>query len=105
MLSNAKAHSDGESRIVYGEELLHKLERQDIIEKRLLECCENNEFELRFMPIFNAKTLQIDGAECLIRCPVLFDINACDAFTEAKGRSKISSKLSDFIINSTFMTS
>lgn len=28
------------------------------------------------MPIFNAKTLEIDGAECLIRCPALADIKA-----------------------------
>ncbi|MCZ8485278.1 hypothetical protein O9993_03725 [Vibrio lentus] len=33
MLINAKDHSDGDSRIVYGEELLHSLERHDVIEK------------------------------------------------------------------------
>lgn len=76
MLINAKSHSDGESRVIYGEELLHTLERHDVIEKRLLECCESDNFELRFMPILNAQTLHIDGAECLIRCPALFSINA-----------------------------
>lgn len=100
MLNNAKAHSDGESRIVYGEELLHKLERQDIIEKRLLECCENNEFELRFMPIFNAKTLEIDGAECLIRCPVLFDINAGpDEFIPVAEKSNLISRVDMWVID------
>ncbi|WP_135443735.1 putative bifunctional diguanylate cyclase/phosphodiesterase [Vibrio tasmaniensis] len=100
MLINAKAHSDGESRIVYGEELLHSLERHDVIEKRLLECCESDNFELRFMPIFNAQTLQIDGAECLIRCPALFDIKAGpDEFIPVAERSNLISKLDMWVIS------
>lgn len=99
MLANAKAHSDGESRIVYGEELLHTLERHDIVEKRLLECCESDNFEIRFMPIFNAKTLQIDGAECLIRCPALFDINAGpEEFVPVAEKSNLISRLDMWVI-------
>ncbi|WP_286301108.1 putative bifunctional diguanylate cyclase/phosphodiesterase [Vibrio apostichopi] len=100
MLINAKAHSDGESRIVYGEELVHTLERHDIIEKRLLECCESDNFELRFMPIFNAQTLDIDGAECLIRCPALFDIKAGpDEFIPVAEKSNLISKLDMWVIS------
>ncbi|MEZ9337030.1 putative bifunctional diguanylate cyclase/phosphodiesterase [Vibrio splendidus] len=100
MLINAKSHSDGESRIVYGEELLHTLERHDIVEKRLLECCESDNFELRFMPIFNAQTLHIDGAECLIRCPALFDINAGpDEFIPVAEKSNLISKLDMWVIS------
>ena len=100
MLFNAKAHSDGESRIVYAEELLHTLERQDIIEKRLLECCESDNFELKFMPIFNAKTLKIDGAECLIRCPALTDIKAGpDEFITVAERSNLISKIDMWVIS------
>ncbi|UPR54664.1 GGDEF domain-containing protein [Vibrio cyclitrophicus] len=100
MLVNAKSHSDGESRIVYGEELLHTLERHDVVEKRLLECCESDNFELRFMPIFNAKTLQIDGAECLIRCPALFDIDAGpEEFIPVAERSNLIARLDMWVIN------
>ncbi|MFA0214203.1 diguanylate phosphodiesterase [Vibrio cyclitrophicus] len=99
MLINAKSHSDGESRIMYGEELLHTLERHDTLEKRLLECCESDNFELRFMPIFNAQTLHIDGAECLIRCPALFDINAGpDEFIPVAEKSNLISKLDMWVI-------
>ncbi len=99
MLLNAKAHSDGDSRIVYGEELIHSLKRHDIIEKRLLECCESDNFELRFMPIFNAKTLEIDGAECLIRCPALADIKAGpDEFVTVAEKSNLISKIDMWVI-------
>lgn len=99
MLINAKAHSDGESRIVYGEELLHTFERHDALEKRLLECCESDNFELRFMPIFNAKTLHIDGAECLIRCPALFDINAGpEEFIPVAEKSNLISRIDMWVI-------
>ncbi|MEZ9189750.1 putative bifunctional diguanylate cyclase/phosphodiesterase [Vibrio sp. 10N.286.52.F8] len=99
MLANAKSHSDGESRIVYGEELLHTLERHDVVEKRLLECCESDNFELRFMPIFNAKTLQIDGAECLIRCPALFDIDAGpEEFIPVAEKSNLIARLDMWVI-------
>ncbi|NOI84103.1 bifunctional diguanylate cyclase/phosphodiesterase [Vibrio sp. 99K-1] len=100
MLTHAKAHSDGESRIVYGKELLHTLERHDIVEKRLLECCESDNFELRFMPIFNAQTLEIDGAECLIRCPALFDIDAGpEEFIPVAEKSNLISKLDMWVIS------
>ncbi|MCG9640604.1 EAL domain-containing protein [Vibrio sp. Isolate34] len=100
MLVNAKAHSDGESRIVYGEELLHTLERHDVIEKRLLECCESDNFELRFMPIFDAKTLEVDGVECLIRCPTLTNINAGpDEFIPVAEKSNLISKIDMWVIN------
>ncbi|MGF1825155.1 bifunctional diguanylate cyclase/phosphodiesterase [Vibrio splendidus] len=100
MLINAKSHSDGESRVIYGEELLHTLERHDVIEKRLLECCESDNFELRFMPIFNAQTLHIDGAECLIRCPALFSINAGpDEFIPVAEKSNLISKLDMWVIS------
>lgn len=100
MLANAKAHSDGESRIVYGEELLHTLERHDIVEKRLLECCESDNFEIRFMPIFNAQTLQVDGAECLIRCPALFDIDAGpEEFIPVAEKSNLISRLDMWVIS------
>ena len=100
MLINAKAHSDGESRIVYGEELIHSLERDDVIEKRLLECCESDNFELRFMPIFNAQTLDIAGVECLIRCPALFDISAGpDEFIPVAEKSNLISKLDMWVIS------
>ncbi|MEO9495663.1 MAG: EAL domain-containing protein [Vibrio splendidus] len=100
MLINAKSHSDGESRVIYGEELLHTLERHDVIEKRLLECCESDNFELRFMPILNAQTLHIDGAECLIRCPALFSINAGpDEFIPVAEKSNLISKLDMWVIS------
>ncbi|MEZ9699283.1 putative bifunctional diguanylate cyclase/phosphodiesterase, partial [Vibrio sp. 10N.261.46.E12] len=99
MLANAKSHSNGKSRIVYGEELLHTLERHDIVEKRLLECCESDNFELRFMPIFNAKTLQIGGAECLIRCPALFDIDAGpEEFIPVAEKSNLIARLDMWVI-------
>ncbi len=68
---------------------------RDIIEKRLLnKCQESDNFELRFMPIFNAQTLHIDGAECLIRCPALFDIKAGpDEFIPVAEKSNLISKL------------
>ncbi|MEZ9566064.1 putative bifunctional diguanylate cyclase/phosphodiesterase [Vibrio artabrorum] len=99
MLTKAKSHSDDNSRIVYGEELLHTLERHDVIEKKLLECCENDHFELRFMPIFNAQTLNIDGAECLIRCPSLSDIEAGpDEFIPVAEKSNLISRIDMWVI-------
>ncbi|UQA51383.1 bifunctional diguanylate cyclase/phosphodiesterase [Vibrio sp. ED002] len=98
-LHEAKFQSDGDSRIVFGEELMHALERQDTIEKRLIECCESNNFELRFMPIFNANTLSIDGAEVLIRCPALFDINAGpDEFITVAEKSNLISEIDIWVI-------
>lgn len=98
-LNVAKSQSDGDSRIVSAEELMYALERQDTIEKRLIECCESNNFELRFMPIFNAKTLSIDGAEVLIRCPALFDINAGpDEFITVAEKSNLISEIDLWVI-------
>ncbi len=105
MLINVKAHNDGASRIIYGEGLLDTLKRQDIIEKRLLECCESDNFELYFMPIFNAKTLEIDGTECLIRCPALNDIKAGpNEFIPIAEKSNLISKIDMWVIGTAIRT-
>lgn len=72
-MREAKADSSDVSLCVYDQELINKLERRDMITKLLVDCCNNGDFKLRFMPIFCGTTLHIDGFETLIFCPTLRD--------------------------------
>lgn len=72
-LSKAKQITNGLPISVFDDDLLSDLSRKEDIEKQLLSCIKDGAFELNYMPLVDATTLQVASIECLIRCLVLRD--------------------------------
>ncbi|AUI85977.1 GGDEF-domain containing protein [Vibrio azureus] len=98
MLRYTKRNTIGDN-IVHAKDLLPILEREDLIESILTKCCNKDLFNLYFMPIFNVKTMAIDGAEVLIRCPVLNNIGSGpDEFIPIAEKSNLISSIDMWVI-------
>ncbi|MGV2988475.1 EAL domain-containing protein [Vibrio sp. E150_011] len=92
-----------QSFVLFDEELICQLERRDEIEKILLECCENGDFVLNFMPLINSASLEIEGLEVLIRCPKLYDLNAGpDEFIQIAEKANIIVDIDSWVFDNAF---
>ncbi|GEM75398.1 bifunctional diguanylate cyclase/phosphodiesterase [Vibrio sagamiensis] len=94
-----KRNNDDSSNIVHANDLLPILEREDLIENILIDCCKNDKFKLSFMPIYNTKTMSIDGVEILIRCPSLLKIGVGpEEFIPIAEKSNLITKIDIWVI-------
>ncbi|MCW8348595.1 GGDEF domain-containing phosphodiesterase [Vibrio sp. ZSDZ65] len=89
--------------VIFDKKLARQLERRDEIEKILLSCSRNGEFELEFMPLIDAKTMLIKGMEVLIRCPSLLQFNTGpDEFIRIAEQANIISSIDQWVIENAF---
>lgn len=70
-LNEAKQIKNQRPLVYFDARLMEEINRREEIEKILLTCCRSGEFELRYMPLIDAKTYKIASIEVLVRCPPL----------------------------------
>lgn len=70
-LNKAKQIKNQRPLVYFDTRLLEEINRREEIEKILLTCCSNGDFELMYMPLVDAKTYKIASIEVLVRCPPL----------------------------------
>lgn len=64
---HAKKHGKNQYKI-FDDSVSEEIQFRKEIAEKLLTAIKNNQFSLKFMPMYDVTTLQITGAEVLIRC-------------------------------------
>ncbi|PMH43776.1 hypothetical protein BCU68_13070 [Vibrio sp. 10N.286.49.B3] len=92
-----------EKQIIIGEDLIDTIKYRDEIEKKLIACCDNDDFDLQFMPIVKANSLEIDGAEILIRLPKKYNTIGPDTFIPIAERCKLVTRIDLWVIRKSIL--
>lgn len=64
---DAQGETDPEGVFIFDEKLLEEQRWQDIVQEKQIKAIANNEFEVYYQPKYDPKTLELGGAEALIR--------------------------------------
>ncbi|MGF1777893.1 EAL domain-containing protein [Vibrio nomapromontoriensis] len=101
--NKAKQIRTRQALVIFDRHLARQLERRDEIERKLLLCSQSGEFQLKFMPLIDAKSLAIKGMEVLIRCPRLSEFHTGpDEFVQIAEQANIISAIDDWVIENAF---
>ncbi|WP_234496958.1 bifunctional diguanylate cyclase/phosphodiesterase [Vibrio maritimus] len=99
-LSKAKQIKNKVPLVYFDHLLFDELKRRDEIEKILLSCCGNGEFELNYMPLIDSTTYQVASIEVLVRCPKLRAMGiGPEEFIPAAERANLIGDIDTWVIN------
>jgi len=68
-------HSGKNNFKLFTQNIENKINREKIIERKLIDALESNELSLVFLPAYHTSTLHLNGYELLLRCPALSDLD------------------------------
>ncbi len=99
-LKVAKLSSDRFSICVFDEALIEKLDRNDIVRKAIISCCDTGDFNLVYMPIFEPNTLTVTGVEVLLRSASLSAIGSNpDEFIPIAEKAGLITKIDHWVLS------
>ncbi|MCJ2376256.1 bifunctional diguanylate cyclase/phosphodiesterase [Vibrio sp. ZSDZ34] len=99
-LKVAKTSSERFSLCIFDDASVERLERNDEVREAVKVCCENDDFTLAYMPIFDPVTLRVEGVEVLLRSSFLSKIGAGpDEFIPIAEQAGLITKIDHWVLS------